>query len=92
MPLPSDLEVSTERSADCLMGVPLYVSSCFSLAAFNSLSLTLLFAILIKFMPNFAPYVHVPVTFCGPFFFFFQHLYWSIIALQWGVSSCCITK
>ena len=25
-------------------------------------------------------------------FFFFKHLYWSIIALQWCVSFCYITK
>ena len=26
------------------------------------------------------------------YFFFFKHLYWSIIALQWCVSFCSITK
>ena len=39
--------VSAEKSADSLMGVPLYVTSCFSLAVFNILSLSLIFAILI---------------------------------------------
>ena len=28
----------------------------------------------------------------APLFFFFKHLYWSIIALQWCVSFCFITK
>ena len=31
-------KISAEKSADCLMGVPLYTTSCFSLAACNSLS------------------------------------------------------
>ena len=30
-------KISAEKSADCLMGVPLYITSCFSLAAFDSL-------------------------------------------------------
>ena len=38
--------VSAEKSAYSLMGVPLYVTCCFSLAAFNILSLLLSFAIL----------------------------------------------
>ena len=29
---------------------------------------------------------------CAMYFFFFKHLYWSIIALQWCVSFCVITK
>ena len=32
------------------------------------------------------------VCFTFSFFFFFKHLYWSIIALQWCVSFCFITK
>ena len=39
--------VSVEKSADSIMGVPLYVTCCFSLAALNILSLSLIFAILI---------------------------------------------
>ena len=40
-------KVSAEISADGLMGFPLYVTSCFSLAAFKILSLSLIFDILI---------------------------------------------
>ena len=36
--------VSAEVSADCLMGVPLYVSSCFFLAVSKILPLSLIFA------------------------------------------------
>ena len=39
--------VSAENSADSLMGVTVYVTHCFSLAAFNILSSSLIFAILI---------------------------------------------
>lgn len=39
--------VSAEKSAYGLKGLPLYVTCCFSLAAFNNLSLSLIFAILI---------------------------------------------
>ena len=39
--------VSVEKSADSLVGVPLYVSCHFSLVAFNILSLSLIFANLI---------------------------------------------
>ena len=38
-----DCRVSAERSAVKHMGFPLYVSCCFSLAVFNSLSLCLVF-------------------------------------------------
>ena len=40
-------EVYSEKSADCLMGTPLQVTNCFSLAAFKILSLSLIFGILI---------------------------------------------
>ena len=40
-----DSKASAQKSADYLMGVPLYVTCCFSLAAFNILSL--FFSILI---------------------------------------------
>ena len=42
-----DWGVSIDKSAANLIGVPLYVTSCFSLAAFRILSLSLNFAILI---------------------------------------------
>ena len=37
MPLLSGYKVSTEKSADSLMGIPLYVTLCFSLVAFRIL-------------------------------------------------------
>ena len=39
MPFPSGLQFPLEKPADSLMGVPLYVICCFSLAAFNILFL-----------------------------------------------------
>ena len=39
--------VSAEKLASSLMGVPLYITCCFSLAAFNILSISLIFPILI---------------------------------------------
>ena len=39
--------VSAEKSADHLMGIPLYVICCFSLVAFNIFSLSLIFINLI---------------------------------------------
>ena len=56
---------------------------CFSLSdLFHSVGQTL------------GPFASLQITqFCFFFFeFFFQHLYWSIIALQWCVSFCFITK
>lgn len=43
--LSSGLKVSAEKSTDTLVGVPLYITNCFSHAAFNIISLT--FGILI---------------------------------------------
>ena len=40
--------VSAEKSADSLMGIPLYVICCFSLADFTILSLSLIFVVLIS--------------------------------------------
>lgn len=42
-----ECKASTEKSPESLMGVPLYIASCFSLASFKSLSLSLTFEILI---------------------------------------------
>ena len=39
MPIPLACSVSVEKSAANLIGFPLYVTSCFSLAAFKILSL-----------------------------------------------------
>ena len=46
MPLPSGLQCSAEKSADYPMAVFLYATSCFSLAAFMVLPLSLIFVIL----------------------------------------------
>ena len=46
------LRVSIERSAVILMGIPLCVISCFSLAAFNICSLCLIFVNLINMCPG----------------------------------------
>ena len=43
-----DCKVSAERSAVKYMGFPLYITRCFSLAAFNILSLYLIFVSLIS--------------------------------------------
>ena len=40
-------KVSAEKSAYCHRRVPLYISSCFPFVAFNILSMSLIFAILI---------------------------------------------
>ena len=45
---PLAYRVSVEKSADSLMGVPLYVICHFSLVAFNILSLSLIFVSLIN--------------------------------------------
>ena len=45
-------KVSFEKSADSIMGTPLQVTLCFSLAAFNILSLSLTFGILIIICPG----------------------------------------
>ena len=47
MPVPLLCKVSAEKSSDSLMEVLLYKASSFSLAAFKSLSLSLIFDILI---------------------------------------------
>ena len=38
--LSSGLKVSAEKSTDTLVGVPLYITNCFSHVAFNIISLT----------------------------------------------------
>ena len=52
MPLPFWSAGSAEMSSESLMGVPLYVTGCFSLDAFNILSLSFIFAILITVCPS----------------------------------------
>ena len=47
MPFPSGFRISVEKSADSLMGIPLYAICHFSLVAFYILSLSLIFVSLI---------------------------------------------
>ena len=47
VPLPLACSVFPEKSADNLMGIPLYVLCCFSLIAFSIFSLSLIFVNLI---------------------------------------------
>ena len=56
--------VSAERSAVKHMGFPLYVTCCFSLAAFNVLSLCLVFVSLISMSWHVCPWVY-PVWDCS---------------------------
>ena len=51
--------VSTEKSADSLMRVPLYTTNCYSLTAFKILSLSLTFGILIIMCPGLDLWVHL---------------------------------
>ena len=58
--------VSVAKSADSLMGVPLYVICCFSLVAFNILSLTLIFVSLITVCLGVFPLGFIlPETLCA---------------------------
>ena len=50
--------VSVERSAVILMGIPLWVNCCFSLAAFNICSLCLIFVNLINMSWGVSPWVY----------------------------------
>ena len=51
--------VSAERSAVKCMGFPLYVTCCFSLAAFNIISMCLVFVSLIKYVSwHVSPWVY----------------------------------
>lgn len=53
MLLPSGLKVFAEKSADVVMGTPLYITSCFSPTAFKILSLFLTFENLMSLMQVF---------------------------------------
>lgn len=84
MPLLLAWRVFVEKLANSLMGVPLYVMYCFSLVAFNILSLSLVFIILITLCLN--------MFLCGWDFLCFQYLGNYFLPQVREVSSCYLFK
>ena len=83
LPFPLACRVSAERSAVNCMGFPLYVTSCFSLAVFNTLYLCLISASLIsmcfdRFSLGFILYK----THCAPWSWVFPFPCWGSFQLQ----------
>ena len=58
-------KVSAEKFTHCLMGIPIYVTRCFSLAAFRIFSLSLAFTTLIIICLNVILWVHLIRTLLG---------------------------